>query len=96
MDHSQAARAVRLARCTLAAVLLLAACKGAGRPVQEGSRSLTASDAWTANRGIALTDDNSVALLAKHRLTSHAQVRLAIFRYIEAWYNPHRRHSATA
>ena len=53
---------------------------------------MTASDAWTANRGIALTDDNSVALLAKHRLTSHAQVRLAIFRYKDSFYNPTRRH----
>jgi len=53
---------------------------------------LTAS-AWAANRGIALTDDNSVALLAKHRLTSHIQVRLAIFRSMESFYNPTQGHS---
>jgi putative transposase len=35
-----------------------------------------------------------VELLAKHRFTSHVEARLAIFRYIEGWYNPHRRHSA--
>jgi transposase InsO family protein len=35
-----------------------------------------------------------VELLAKHRLVSHVEVRLAIFCYIEGWYNPHRRHSA--
>ena len=33
-------------------------------------------------------------LLARRRFTSHAEARLAIFRYIEGWYNPHRRHSA--
>jgi len=33
-------------------------------------------------------------LLARRRFTSHAQARLALFRYIEGWYNPHRRHSA--
>ncbi len=25
---------------------------------------------------------------------SHAEARTAIFRFIEGWYNPHRRHSA--
>lgn len=35
-----------------------------------------------------------VELLAKHRFASHVEARLAIFRYIEGWYNPHRRHSA--
>ena len=34
-----------------------------------------------------------VELLAKHRFVSHVEARLAIFRYIESWYNPHRRHS---
>lgn len=33
-------------------------------------------------------------LLARRRFTSHAEARLALFRYIEGWYNPHRRHSA--
>lgn len=33
-------------------------------------------------------------LLAKHRFTSHTEARLLLFRYIEGWYNPHRRHSA--
>jgi len=32
--------------------------------------------------------------LAKHRFTSHAHARLVLFRYIEGWYNRHRRHSA--
>jgi putative transposase len=33
-------------------------------------------------------------LLARRRFTSHAEARLALFRWIEGWYNPHRRHSA--
>ena len=33
-------------------------------------------------------------LLAKQRFPSHTDARLVIFRYIEGWYNPHRRHSA--
>ena len=33
-------------------------------------------------------------LLARRRFASHAEARLAIFRYVEGWYNPHRRHSA--
>lgn len=33
-------------------------------------------------------------LLARYRFASHAEARLALFRYIEGWYNPHRRHSA--
>ncbi len=33
-------------------------------------------------------------LLARWRFATQAEARLAIFRFIEAWYNPHRRHSA--
>ena len=32
--------------------------------------------------------------LAKHRFTSQAHARLVLFRYIEGWHNPRRRHSA--
>ena len=32
-------------------------------------------------------------LLAKHRFHTQADARVAIFTYIEGWYNPHRRHS---
>lgn len=49
-------------------------------------------------------DDNAMAeaffatleceLLARYRFTSHAEARLAIFRWIEGWFNPHRRHSS--
>lgn len=33
-------------------------------------------------------------LLDRHTLRNHAEARLALFKYIEGWYNPHRRHSA--
>jgi putative transposase len=33
-------------------------------------------------------------LLARRRFRTQAEARVAVFRYIEGWYNPHRRHSA--
>ena len=30
----------------------------------------------------------------RHSFPNHSQAKLAIFEYIEGWYNPHRRHSA--
>jgi len=33
-------------------------------------------------------------LLARRRFTSQAEARMAVFSYIEGWYNPARRHSA--
>jgi putative transposase len=33
-------------------------------------------------------------LLDRHVMHTHAEARMAVFRYIEGWYNPHRRHSA--
>ena len=33
-------------------------------------------------------------LLAKHRFESPGEAQLKVFRYIEGWYNPRRRHSA--
>ena len=35
-------------------------------------------------------------LIYQRRFATHAEARAAIFEYIEAWYNPHRRHSALA
>ena len=34
------------------------------------------------------------ALLDRRRFTNHVEARMAIFEFIEGWYNPHRRHSA--
>lgn len=33
-------------------------------------------------------------LLARRNFRSHAEARMALFEFIEGWYNPHRRHSA--
>src|SRR5215210_2887248 len=32
-------------------------------------------------------------LLDRRRFRSHAEARMAVFSFIEGWYNPHRRHS---
>jgi putative transposase len=33
-------------------------------------------------------------LLSRHRFKSQAEAKMAVFEWIEGWYNPHRRHSA--
>ena len=33
-------------------------------------------------------------LLNRRRFQTQAEARMAVFEYIEGWYNPHRRHSA--
>ena len=33
-------------------------------------------------------------LLDRRRFRTQAEARVALFRYIEGWYNPHRRHPA--
>ena len=33
-------------------------------------------------------------LLERRRFRSHAEARMAVFEFIEGWYNPRRRHSA--
>ena len=33
-------------------------------------------------------------LIDRHRFQTKSEARLAIFRFIEGWYNPKRRHSA--
>ena len=33
-------------------------------------------------------------LLDRSRLKTQVEARLAVFEFIEGWYNPHRRHSA--
>ena len=33
-------------------------------------------------------------LLDRHQFATHAEARLAVFEYLEGWYNRHRRHSA--
>ena len=33
-------------------------------------------------------------LIDRRRFRSHAEARMAVFTFIEGWYNPRRRHSA--
>jgi putative transposase len=33
-------------------------------------------------------------LIDRHSFQTRAEARMAIFAFIEAWYNPHRRHKA--
>jgi putative transposase len=33
-------------------------------------------------------------LLQRRRFKTQAEAKLAVFQFIEGWYNPHRRHSA--
>ena len=33
-------------------------------------------------------------LIERSTFRSHAEAKLAIFQFIEGWYNPHRRHSS--
>jgi putative transposase len=33
-------------------------------------------------------------LLDRRRFATQAEARMAVFEYLEGWYNPHRRHSA--
>ena len=35
-------------------------------------------------------------LIDRRSFRTHKEARLAIFSYIEGWYNPHRRHSSIA
>jgi hypothetical protein len=32
-------------------------------------------------------------LLDRRRFKTHAEAKMALFQFIEGWYNPHRRHS---
>ncbi|NVJ00246.1 hypothetical protein HV824_19240 [Myxococcus sp. AM009] len=41
-----------------------------------------------------LTSPMSPDLLARRLFTSHAEVRMSVFHFIEGWYNPPRCHSA--
>jgi len=33
-------------------------------------------------------------LLDRRRFKTHAEAKMAVFEWIEGWYNPHRRHSS--
>lgn len=65
-------------------------CKLLGVRPSMGSRGDAYDNAIAASFSATL----EVECLAKYRFTTHTKARLAIFRYIGGWYNPHRRHSA--
>ena len=64
-------------------------CQALGVRPPMGSRGDADANAMAESFSATL----EVGLLAKHRFASHVEARLAISRYIEGWYNPHRRHS---
>jgi putative transposase len=67
-------------------------CKALGVRPSMGSRG----DAYDNAMAEAFFATLECELLARRRFATHAEARVAIFRYIEGWYNPHRRHSALA
>ena len=54
---------------------------GASSVVRRAIRHGTPSEAWLGR------------MLARRRFDSQAEARMAVFRFIEGWYNPARRHS---
>ena len=65
-------------------------CKALGVRPSMGSRG----DAYDNAMAESFFATLECELLARRRFASHAEARVAIFRYVEGWYNPHRRHSA--
>ena len=65
-------------------------CKALGVRASMGSRG----DAYDNAMAESFFATLECELLARRRFATHAEARVAIFRYIEGWYNPHRRHSA--
>lgn len=51
-------------------------------------------DAYHNAMAESLIATREVECLARHRIAMHTEARLTVFRYIEGWYNPHRRYSA--
>lgn len=51
-------------------------------------------DAEPGNQAVHRIATLECELLERCRLKNQTEARLAVFDYIEGWYNPHRRHSA--
>ena len=66
-----------------------------GRCREAGVRPSTGSvgDAYDNARCESFVATLECELLARRRFTSQVEARMAIFSYIEGWYNPARRHS---
>ena len=65
-------------------------CKEAGIRPSMGSRGDCYDNAMCESFNATLECE----LLAKHRFKTQREAGLAVFDFIEGWYNPHRRHSA--
>jgi putative transposase len=65
-------------------------CKALGVRPSMGSRG----DAYDNAMAESFFATLECELLARRRFASHAEARLALFRWIEGWYNRFRRHSA--
>jgi putative transposase len=65
-------------------------CREAGVRPSMGS----VGDAYDNALGESFFATLECELLARRRFASHAEARMAVFRYVEGWYNPARLHSA--
>jgi putative transposase len=65
-------------------------CKEAGVRPSMGSRGDCYDNAMCESFNATLECE----LLVKHRFKTQREAELAVFDFIEGWYNPHRRHSA--
>ena len=65
---------------------------GAWHPNADGCRVMAALSGELAPRSAGAGTTRE--LLDRRRLRTQAEARVALFRYIEGWYNPHRRPSA--
>jgi putative transposase len=75
--------------CQYTAVLFTARCAEAGIDVSTGSKGDCFDNAVCESFHASLKKE----LIYRHSWPSRAEVRTAIFEYIEGWYNPRRRHS---
>ena len=64
-------------------------------PLREGSpKRWTGGDAYDNAMCESFFATLETELLQRKSLRNQAEARMAVFDFIEAWYNPHRRHSS--
>jgi len=76
--------------CQYTSVAFGKRCKEAGVRPSMGS----AGDAYDNALAESFFATLECELIDRHRFRNQAEARMAIFDFIEGWYNPHRRHSA--
>ena len=84
IHHSDQGRAVHVRR-------LRAPLPGSRHPALDGG---SVSDAYDNALCESFLASLECELLDRRRFTTPTQARLAVFDFLEGWYNPHRRHSA--